>query len=522
MHELREDQNDALERLRAKIGEGHKRICMQAPTGFGKTVLAGAITRNARAKGKKVLFTVPAISLIDQTVRMFYAQGISEVGVIQAYHAMTDWSKPVQIASVQTLMKRDRLPEADIVMIDETHSWFTAYATWLSHDGFQCPVIGLSATPWTKGLGDVYKGPWTVGEGEKREQCHIIASTIADLIEAGHLSDFRVYAPTHPDLSEVKTVAGDYQKDQLSKKMQDGALVADAVDTWKRLWGKDKTLCFAVDRAHAKTLQQKFLSVGVKCGYQDAFTKDQERDQIRRDFHSGAIKVVCNVGTLTTGIDWDVRCISLCRPTKSDMLFVQIIGRGLRTAPGKDHCLILDHSDNHQRLGFVTDIDASYIKLKEGKTPAGGDRTDSIRLPKECPKCAYLRSPRISTCPQCGFKAEMVSSIKADEGELRELKRKPKVVEEMDRAVFYAELKAHALMRGFNSGWVSHKYREKHGNWPPPQFKSLQAAGTISEYTRGFIKSRNIAWAKGTAKADTKLALAEDEAGRRYEERMRR
>jgi len=179
MHELREDQNDALERLRAKIGEGHKRICMQAPTGFGKTVLAGAITRNARAKGKKVLFTVPAISLIDQTVRMFYAQGISEVGVIQAYHAMTDWSKPVQIASVQTLMKRDRLPEADIVMIDETHSWFTAYATWLSHDGFQCPVIGLSATPWTKGLGDVYKGPWTVGEGEKRV-FHLEGSAIID------------------------------------------------------------------------------------------------------------------------------------------------------------------------------------------------------------------------------------------------------------------------------------------------------------------------------------------------------
>jgi superfamily II DNA or RNA helicase len=520
MRELRSDQQNTIDQVWDKFAGGHKRACVQAPTGFGKTVFAGEIARRARAKGKKVLFTVPAISLIDQTVRMFYEQGVSEVGVIQAHHAMTDWSKPVQVASVQTLMKRERLPEADIVMADEIHRWFTAYATWFSQDGFQVPVIGLSATPWTKGLGDVFKGPWNVPMDE-RKQCHIIAATTAGLIADGHLSDFRVYAPTHPDLSEIKTVAGDYHEGQLSKKMQEGALVADAVDTWKRLWGKDKTLCFAVDRAHAKTLQMKFEASGVPCGYQDAFTKDQERDQIRRDFHSGAIKVVCNVGTLTTGIDWDVRCISLCRPTKSDMLFVQIIGRGLRTAPGKENCLILDHSDNHQRLGFVTDIDASYIALKEGKTPAGGDRTDSIRLPKECPKCAYLRSPRISTCPQCGFKAEVVSSIKADEGELRELKRKPKVVEEMDRAVFYAELKAHALMRGFNSGWVSHKYREKFGNWPPPQYKSLQAAGTISEYTRGFIKSRNIAWAKGAAKADQKMAFADDEAGRRYEERMR-
>ena len=259
----------------------------------------------------------------------------------------------------------------------------------------------------------------------------------------------------------------------------------------------------------------------MKCGYQDAFTKDEEREAIRRAFHNGELEVVCNVGTLTTGIDWDVRCISLCRPTKSDMLFVQIVGRGLRTAPGKDHCLILDHSDNHQRLGFVTDIDASYTMLKEGKAPQHSDRTEGIRLPKECPKCAYLRSPKLSTCPQCGFKAEMVSSVKHDEGELRELKRKPKVIEEVDRGQFYAELKAHALMRGYNSGWCAHKYREKFGNWPPPQFKSMAAAGTISETVRGFIKSRTIAWAKGTASRDQKNAFAEEEAARRYEERMR-
>jgi superfamily II DNA or RNA helicase len=493
MRELREDQTEALEKMRSAVGEGHKRICMQAPTGFGKTVLAGALVNSALAKGKKVLFTVPALSLIDQTVDMFWKQGITEVGVIQASHQMTDWSRPVQVASVQTLMKRP-MPEADIVLVDECHRWFTIYETWLSQDqGWQVPVIGLSATPWTKGLGNYYRGPF---KAEQQQQCRIVASTTADLIEKKLLSDFKVYAPNHPDLSEVKTVAGDYHEGQLSQVMRDGVLVADAVDTWLRLGERRPTLCYAVDRAHAKTLQQKFLDAGVRCGYQDAYTKDEERAHIRRDFHSGTYEVVCNVGTLTTGIDWDVRCISLCRPTKSDMLFVQIVGRGLRTAEGKDHCLILDHSDNHQRLGFVTDIDQSYTKLHEGKTPAHENRTKGIRLPKECPKCAFLRSPKVSTCPQCGFKPEMVSSIRPDEGELRELKRTPKPVEPIDRETFYAELLAYAMLKNYKLGWASNQYREKFGNWPPQQYKRIEPANSVSDYTRSWIKSRMIAYFK--------------------------
>jgi superfamily II DNA or RNA helicase len=290
--------------------------------------------------------------------------------------------------------------------------------------------------------------------------------------------------------------------------MQQGALVADTVDTWLRLADARPTLCYAVDRAHAKNLQQKFESKGVPCGYQDAFTKDNERKALKRAFHNGDVKVVCNVGTLTTGIDWDVRCISMCRPTKSDMLFVQIVGRGLRTAKGKDYCLILDHSDNHQRLGFVTDIDQSYTKLREGKAPQHENRTAGIRLPKECPKCAYLRSPKVSICPQCGFKAEMVSSTMHDEGELRELKRPPKPkagdatyvpTTQEEKASFYAELRWYAQHKGYRDGWAANQYRERIGTWPANEMKHAvpvyPRASTLS-----WIKHRMIAYAKGKAK----------------------
>jgi hypothetical protein len=270
------------------------------------------------------------------------------------------------------------------------------------------------------------------------------------------------------------------------------------VTTWQRLGENRPTLCYAVDRAHAMKLKQQFEAAGIPCGYQDHTTKDAERAAIRRDFHNGKLKVVCNVETLTTGIDWDVRCIIVARPTKSDMLFVQIIGRGLRNAPGKDDCLILDHSDNHLRLGFVTDIDESYVGLHDGKTPRHENRTDGIRLPKECPKCGYLKLPKMACCPGCGFVAKVVSKLEHEEGELRELKPKPKPVEAVwgsaERRHFYGELKCYATRQGYREGWAANKYRERVGVWPNGHKDApLQVP---SPETLSWIKSRAIAWAK--------------------------
>jgi len=511
MPDLRDDQADALDALRDAVRDNKRRICMQAPTGWGKTVLTCALVESARQRGKKVLFTVPAISLVDQTYEMFVSHGITEVGVIQATNPLYDWAQPIQIASVQTLMKRER-PLADIVLIDECHIWFDYYGKWMgTHDHRPppwdtVPFIGLSATPWRKGLGSWY------------DHFHK-ASTTQEMINAGHLSPFRVFAPSHPDLSNVRTVAGDFHEGELSAAMQEGRLVADAVETWIKLAENRPTLCYGVDRAHAKALMTKFQAAGISCAYQDAYTKDADRidkatgervpgrKAIKTGFHDGTYKVVCNVGTLTTGIDWDVRCISMCRPTKSDMLFVQIVGRGLRTAPGKDDCLILDHSDNHLRLGFATAIDESYTGLHDGKSPQHSNRTDNIKLPKECPKCAYLKPPRMAECPSCGFVAQVISKIKSEAGELHEMTREtrmlkppppdPLVVETMeDKALFFSELKYYCARQGYAPGWASHKYKEKTGVWPNhPMIKHAPLAKWIRPETVNYIKSRFIAHA---------------------------
>ena len=105
--ELRPHQQEAIDAVRAAYKEGHRRFVLQAPTGAGKTLMAVAMIHSALAKGAtKIIFTVPAISLVDQTVIALRREGIEEVGVMQADHELTDWSQPVQVCSVQTLMRR--------------------------------------------------------------------------------------------------------------------------------------------------------------------------------------------------------------------------------------------------------------------------------------------------------------------------------------------------------------------------------------------------------------------------------
>jgi DNA repair protein RadD len=197
---LHPHQERAIEGARETVASGSRRLVIQAPTGAGKTVTAAKIILGALAKGRRVVFVVHRLQLVDQTVARLRAAGITEIGVIQADHWMTDWSKPVQVASVQTLQNCRKLPKADLVIIDEVHCWFEFYARWIADPEWaNVPFIGLSATPWTKGLG-------------KHFSRLIIAATTQELIDAGFLSPFRVFAPSHPDLAGVRTVAGDFHE----------------------------------------------------------------------------------------------------------------------------------------------------------------------------------------------------------------------------------------------------------------------------------------------------------------------
>lgn len=479
---LRDYQKDAIAKLRHSLAKGHKRPVVQMPTGAGKTIAAAEIVRLARQKGNRVLFCVPSISLIDQTVQKFEQHDIWEIGVIQAMHMRTDETQPVQVCSVQTLARRAKLPAADLVIVDECHVMFKFYDRWFnSPDWANVPVVGLTATPWSKGMGQIFDDL-------------IIGTTTQQLIELKHLSDFKVYAPSSPDLTNVAVVAGDYNKRQLGVAMDKVPLVADIVSTWLEKGQNRQTICFCVNRVHAKHIQKLFQEAGVKTGYMDAFTNMTERATIAKQFADGDIQIVCNVGVLTTGIDWDVRCIILARPTKSEILYTQMIGRGLRQAEGKDHCLILDHSDTTLRLGFVTDI--LYEKLDDGTKKGLNQREKEVPLPKPCPSCSFLKPPKTQVCPACGFKAEAVAKVEHITGKLVELGRNDKkpngIYTEAEKKKFYWELLGYAASYGYKPGWAFWTYKDKFGVSPNYEIKTAEP----SIATLTWIKHRNIVRAK--------------------------
>lgn len=477
-----------------------KRVVMAGPTGMGKTVIIADIVARARERNKKVLVTVPALSLVDQTVEALYDYGINDIGVIQAQHPMTDWSRPVQCASAQTLANRwkdGRMPEADVVLVDEVHRFFHFFEQWFASDKWRkVPIIGLSATPWLKGLGAYF---------DKL----VIGNTIAQMIEAKTLAPFRVYSASHPDLEGVRsrrdsTGEIDYVDTDLAERMNRPKLVADVVESWKQ-FGEDRpTICFAVNRDHAAQLAKEFEQAGIPSGYMDCETPPIERREIRRKFLNGDIRVVCNVDVIGLGVDWpEISCISYCRPTRSEMRYVQNIGRGLRPAHGKEDLVIIDHSDTTLRMGFVSDI--FHDELDNGRPNINGVKP--VELPQECPQCHYLKAPRTAVCPACGFKVEHhAKPIKVESGTLRELrsedlknaKEKPAAKKFPNKHRTYGQLMWYQQKHGRNEKWATANYKALYGVWPREQ-----VMGQWREFFQppdmelaSWIKSRQIAWAK--------------------------
>ncbi len=463
-----------------------KRTMVKSPTGSGKTVIASHIIQSALSKGRRVWFIVNAISLIDQTVTKFWQEGIRLIGVMQGDHEMTDVRQPVQVCSVQTLSRRSLLHIAkpDLILVDEAHNWFQFYEQLFAMFP-EVPIVGLSATPYTKGLGRHYDDL-------------VIACTTQELIDQGLLSPFVVYGPkVRADLSQVRKLADDYNEADLAKAMNQPKLIADVVECWLQLAQGRPTLCFAVDCAHAKALQEKFQAAGVPAGYMDANTEIDERREIGEAFARGELKVVTNVGVLTTGIDWDVRCIILDRPTKSEILFQQIIGRGLRTATGKDYCLILDHSNTHEELGYVTDVDDRNTELDGGVRKPGQLKLTNPRLPFQCPSCRQLRPAHAHKCPGCGFtpvKQVRQNTVENLEGELAKFEGKKERFTPEQKRAFLAEVTWIAQTKGYKPGWAANKYRERFKVWPKG-FGGVAPAEPTPE-TLSWIKASQIRWAK--------------------------
>lgn len=488
-HELRPYQTDAIEKIRQAIREGHKRIMLQAPTGAGKTAIAASIVRSTYEKGKKAYFICDRIELIEQAVDRFDAEDIP-LGVCQADHDRTDRTHRIQVASIQTMVRRKTLP-ADLYIQDEAHTMFKAHIK-LMEENPDAIWIGLSATPWAKGLG-------------KHFSKLIIVSTPKKLIEEGFLVPITVYGPSMPDLSRVKIVAGDYDEGQLADATNKPKLVGDIVQTWLKLAAGRQTLAFAVNIAHSMAIVEEFTRCGVAALHLDCYAKPEEREEAIRALKEGRIQVLSSVDLLTKGFDYPgASCAILGRPTKSLMVYVQQVGRVLRIAQGKDSALVLDHAGNTARHGFVTDDMPTELDDGKKKEAKPKDLKKEEKLPKPCSSCSFMKTSH--KCPKCGFApSTQPKGIEHEEGELALLAGKASKATKKagytaeQKAHIYAQLLGYAKSKGYKDGWAYFKAKEMCGTFPAKKVAPIEPGIDVVN----FIRHLNIKLAKRKAKQES-------------------
>lgn len=490
--ELDQYQVELVKKIYGEFFRGVWPIIAQLPTGGGKTIVAAKIILDAIERGVKILFIVNRIELIHQTIVALNKFGLDSIGVIQADHPRTDPDQPIQIASVQTLQNRKLPSDIGLIIVDECHEVFATTVKILKENP-HVKSIGLSATPGTKGLGKIYK--------------KIISSaTLGNLIDNGRLSKFTVFSHGHTiDLTGVKTKLGEFDEKDLADRIDKAELVGDIYRTWRKhaIVGGNAlpTLVFGLNRQHAQNIQQIFVENDVRAEYLDCFTKPLERGKIIDQFRNGKIDVIVNVGILAVGFDSDCRVIVDARPTKSKMRYMQVIGRGLRSAPGKERLIYLDHAGNCMRHGLPIDVTFDELCTKDkGDRSAPKKKERAIPLPRVCPQCANVLPVKDLKCSECGHVRPVLTSVIVRDGTLVEYgqtKSNKSAFTDKDKVKFYAELMGYGINRGFARGWAAHNFKARFGHWPNGASYDDVKPKLPSGETIAYVKSALIRFSKG-------------------------
>ena len=508
--QLRPYQDSALNQLRSAMARGNRRVMLYLPTGGGKTITAKAMIRGAVAKGLRVMFIANRKQLVEQASKHLARAGIPH-GILQGENTRSLDAR-VLVCSIDTIHVRGIPDDVGLIIIDEAHA--VAGSEKYKKLVFRynrVPVIGLSATPFSPGLGKHY--------GELKGalfQELVVGATISELINLGNLVDVDVFAPSEPDLTGVKTKRGmggeiDYCEKQIAEAVDTPSLVGDVVDHWMRLARGKRTVVFATNIPHSQHIVEAFRAVGVAAEHLDYHFDDGERTAVLNRFAQGETTILSNVGLLAEG--WDcpaTECMILARPTKSLIRYVQMVGRVLRPAPGKIRALLLDHSGTVRRLGFATDD--LPLELDDGKASKSGSRQERKKSePKPCPKCKFVRPAGVHACPSCGFAPQRQSEVEVADGELVKLDRKKTAASRFAKAATYAGLLQIARERRRSEKWAAHAYREIFGVWPRGPLPHVD--GKPSEDLRKWVQRRDIAFAKGREKAQgAALSPAESRA----------
>jgi DNA repair protein RadD len=449
---LRPYQHRAIDDLRAAYRSGARAPLLVMPTGAGKTVIFSAIAAASAARGRQVLILVHRRELIHQASAKLAATGVTH-GVIAAGIKPAD--HPVQIASVQTLARRLATCEwqPDLIVIDEAHhavagSWLAILKHW--PDAYRLGVTATACRLDGRGLGDVF-------------DALIAGPSVQDLTADGHLTPARIYAPPQvADLSGIRTRAGDYATDQAANAMNRPTVTGDAISHYKRLATGRSAIAFCCTIDHANAVRDAFTTAGITADLLIGGTAD--RKQVVEAFAAGSTMVLVTVDVVSEGFDVPAATAAiLLRPTQSEGLYLQQVGRVLRPAPGKAAAIILDHVGNVHRHGFPDDDRQWTLADRERRGRSAGDAAPSVRT---CPVCFAAFKPA-PLCPCCGAKCvtQNPHQLRQVEGDLKELNREEvrQRTSERKQARTLEQLIKVGYARGMRNpvGWARHVHNAR-------------------------------------------------------------
>lgn len=502
MFDLYPHQTKVIGELREGLRQGHKRQVLGLATGGGKTVVAAHIAKSAVERGKRVLFIVDRIELVGQAVRTFDRIGL-RCGILQGDN--TDYSRDddIIVASIQTIRARSAPDWIDVVIIDECHILHRAHIDLMASWN-RLPFIGLSATPLRKGLAKHFSNL-------------VCGPSIRELTEGGFLVPVKAFAPQADAIAEtlksVKCKAGpggfDYVESELGEAMNTKALVGDIVRTWQDKGEGRPTLVFATNISHSKSICEDFDAAGVSIAHIDAYTPEKDRRRIIAGFRAGEPRILTSVNVLGIGFDVpDAACLILARPTLSEALHVQQLGRGIRTAPGKRDCIVLDHSGNTLKHGLPEHFEVPDLDDGTKPDPAKAKRKEPLKF-VACGECGGVMEPSQITCPHCGIDrprrghgVEYRDGRLVEFGTAQETSAADGPVE--DPRTFYRAALGYLRERGKAPGAAFYLTQDRFkGFLAPRDWKSLDPLDPTDDQV-AWIKRRQASWAIRRAKSPSR------------------
>lgn len=392
---LRPYQDQAIAGLRGAFRDGHHSPLLVSPTGSGKTVMFSYLTARLLEAGQRVSILAHREELLDQISGTLDKFGVRH-GVLSA-GALYDRRQQAHVAGVFTLARRlDRVAVPDYVICDEAHhaigasTWGRIIAHWRAANP-RLRLIGVTATPERlsgEGLGETF-------------DTMVVGPSTRELIDIGALAEYRLFAPAQAvDLSGVHMQAGDYKKGEVAAVMDKPAIVGNTIAEYRRLLNGAPSVSFEVSVENAQHMAEQFRAAGYRAACLDGKMDKALRRDIVRDFGRGALNVLTSCEIVSEGFDVPgIVGAILRRPTWSLAMYLQQVGRALRTAPGKDAAYILDQVGNSGRHGMPDDPrDWSLLGRQEKRGKKDGENVAS----RQCEKCYAVSPAAASKCRECG------------------------------------------------------------------------------------------------------------------------